>query len=456
MGKKLLLADDSVTIQKVIEITFADKDYQLQTADNGDEALAMAQQQRPDLILADVFMPGKNGYELCEAVRAVPELADVPVLLLAGTFEPFDEAKANAVGATSWITKPFGSQDLVDKVADMLANAPAGDTWKATPGQTPVESDILGAIEEVSAAEAARVSAEQETTFDVPLAPVEEEAPVLEPLADFAAPAEPAPEPVAETAFEQTFEPETTEEPDTFSFDAVTEYAPAIEPVAEEAPSSDLPPLSDFSFESNETPQAETVESAPTVDPFALPEAEEEMEEAPQESLATLDPFAVAEEAPQEDFVVEPPAVEEPEPVSDPFAELSPLDDFSASSDVVEPEAPSLAPLPELETPEEPEPAAELPPLVEEPTVSAPAAAVMDLSADAIVAEGAYGATPGRVETRVAYLSDEQLSEIVERVAGAIIEKLAAPMLEKVVWEVVPDLAESMVREEMAKIKPDA
>jgi hypothetical protein len=56
----------------------------------------------------------------------------------------------------------------------------------------------------------------------------------------------------------------------------------------------------------------------------------------------------------------------------------------------------------------------------------------------------------------VAFLSDEQLTEIVERVAGAVIERLAAPVLEQVVWEVVPDLAESMVREEMAKIKPDA
>jgi hypothetical protein len=80
---------------------------------------------------------------------------------------------------------------------------------------------------------------------------------------------------------------------------------------------------------------------------------------------------------------------------------------------------------------------------------------VFQLAEDDIVAEGAYGAVPERVEQRVAFLSDEQLNEIVERVAGAIIEKLAAPIVEQVVWEVVPDLAESMVREEMAKIKAD-
>ncbi len=432
MGKKLLLADDSVTIQKVIEITFADKDYQLQIADNGDQALNMAQQDSPDLILADVFMPGKDGYELCEAIRALPELASVPVLLLAGTFEPFDESKAKAVGATDWITKPFSSQELVDKVTEMLSNAPAQETWQATPGQTPVESDLLGALAEVSAKQAE--------------APAAEPAPSLEPLAEFD-----MAQPVAEE------EPASTREDDSFSFDAVTEYAPpAGEPVEEEA-TADLAPLSDFSFETNETPPAQTEEAETPVDPFALPEAEEgPVEEAvaepSEESLASLDPFAAAAEAP---------AAEEPE-AKDPFADLPPLGDFSEPKDETVEEAPSFEPLQPLGPQEEPEPAAvaDLPPLVEPVAAEAPAVAasagVMDLSDDAIVAEGAYGATPKRVETRVAYLSDEQLTEIVERVAGAVIEKLASPILEKVVWEVVPDLAESMVREEMDKIKPEA
>ncbi len=68
MAKKLLLADDSVTIQKVVGISFASEDVTLITVDNGNDAITKAQESRPDVILADVVMPGKNGYEVCEGV----------------------------------------------------------------------------------------------------------------------------------------------------------------------------------------------------------------------------------------------------------------------------------------------------------------------------------------------------------------------------------------------------
>ena len=91
MSKKLLLADDSITIQKVIQITFAHEDYELTITDNGDAALAKAQEIKPDLVMADVYMPGKNGYELTMAIRQDPALQNIPVLLLAGSFEPFGQ-----------------------------------------------------------------------------------------------------------------------------------------------------------------------------------------------------------------------------------------------------------------------------------------------------------------------------------------------------------------------------
>jgi CheY-like chemotaxis protein len=120
MSRKLLLADDSITIQKVIGITFANEDYQLTVVDNGDTALQKARLNPPDLILADVFMPGKNGYELCAAIKGDAGLAHVPVLLLSGTFEPFDEQKAREAGADSWISKPFESQALIERVEGLL------------------------------------------------------------------------------------------------------------------------------------------------------------------------------------------------------------------------------------------------------------------------------------------------------------------------------------------------
>ena len=123
MKKKLLLADDSITIQKVIAITFSSDDYTLTVVDNGLAALDKARAERPDLVMADVFMPGKNGYEVCAAIKGDPALRGVPVLLLTGTFEPFDEDKARQVGADKWIAKPFESQRLIDNVEELLAKA---------------------------------------------------------------------------------------------------------------------------------------------------------------------------------------------------------------------------------------------------------------------------------------------------------------------------------------------
>jgi CheY-like chemotaxis protein len=126
MPKTLLLADDSVTIQKVVGISFANEDIVLLTVDNGDDAIARAREARPDVILADVVMPGKNGYDVCQAIKADASLAHIPVLLLTGTFEAFDEQRAARVGADGHITKPFEAQSLVDTVNGLLARPPAG------------------------------------------------------------------------------------------------------------------------------------------------------------------------------------------------------------------------------------------------------------------------------------------------------------------------------------------
>ena len=112
MAKTLLLADDSVTIQKVVGISFASEDVDLVTVDNGDDAVSRAKEIRPDAILADVVMPGMNGYEVCEAIKADPALAHVPVLLLTGTFEAFDEERAQRCGAAGHVAKPFEAQVL--------------------------------------------------------------------------------------------------------------------------------------------------------------------------------------------------------------------------------------------------------------------------------------------------------------------------------------------------------
>jgi len=125
MPKTILLADDSVTIQKVVGIVFATEDYQVTAVDNGEDALRKVREMRPDIVLADAVMPRMNGYELCQAIKADPQLADVPVLLLAGTFEPFDEARARAARADGHIAKPFESHALLSRVREVVEGVTA-------------------------------------------------------------------------------------------------------------------------------------------------------------------------------------------------------------------------------------------------------------------------------------------------------------------------------------------
>jgi len=119
MPKKLLLADDSVTIQKVVVLTFATPDYEVTVVGNGDEALARLQADPPDIVIADVHMPGASGLEVARQTKSLRP--DLPVLLLVGTFEPFDEKDAEASGADGHLMKPFDTEELQRLVDEMTA-----------------------------------------------------------------------------------------------------------------------------------------------------------------------------------------------------------------------------------------------------------------------------------------------------------------------------------------------
>ena len=127
MAKKILLADDSLTIQKVVELTFSDSEYDLICVSNGQRALDKVAEHAPDLILADAVMPEKNGYEVCEAIKSNPTTSRIPVILLSGTFEPFDRDRAERLGCDAIVSKPFDSQQLLRQVEALLSR-PAGET----------------------------------------------------------------------------------------------------------------------------------------------------------------------------------------------------------------------------------------------------------------------------------------------------------------------------------------
>lgn len=124
MGKKILLADDSITIQKVIELTFSDEDFDVVTVGNGRLALEKLAEVRPDIVLCDIIMPEKDGYEVCEQIKKSATFSHVPVLLLTGAFEPFDQERAARAGYDGSLAKPFEPETLIAKVRDLLARAP--------------------------------------------------------------------------------------------------------------------------------------------------------------------------------------------------------------------------------------------------------------------------------------------------------------------------------------------
>jgi CheY-like chemotaxis protein len=120
MSKTILCADDSATMQKVAEITFGGSDYKYVGAKSADEALKVAKSERPALILADAIMPGKTGYDLCKAIKSDPDLANIPVLLMCGNSQAYDNARGEQCGADGHVVKPWDTQVLLDKVVETL------------------------------------------------------------------------------------------------------------------------------------------------------------------------------------------------------------------------------------------------------------------------------------------------------------------------------------------------
>ena len=121
--RKILLADDSETVQKVVNLTFELEGIEVVTFSDGDSAMAQFSTVAPDVVLADVNMPGMSGYDICQNIKSNETTKNTPVILLVGSFEPFDQARAAQVGADDYLTKPFQSiRQLVSKVNELLSN----------------------------------------------------------------------------------------------------------------------------------------------------------------------------------------------------------------------------------------------------------------------------------------------------------------------------------------------
>jgi len=167
MAYKLLLADDSQTIQKVVELVLNPEGFDIMSYDNGQEAVKALESMMPDIVLADIEMPKLNGYQLCEKIKADAATLHVPVILLAGAFEPFDEDYAKSVGADDFILKPFESHELISKVKSLISQQETlGISPRAGAERVTAETSKIPELETVAAVPVQETEWAESFTFD--------------------------------------------------------------------------------------------------------------------------------------------------------------------------------------------------------------------------------------------------------------------------------------------------
>lgn len=118
---RVLIVDDDPVILRLLQVNFRLEDYEVDTASRGDEALAKATRNPPDIVVLDVMMPGIDGWEVCRQMKEDPNLRDVPVIFLSARAQDEDRQRGNALGVVEYVTKPFDPAHLVDMVRRTLA-----------------------------------------------------------------------------------------------------------------------------------------------------------------------------------------------------------------------------------------------------------------------------------------------------------------------------------------------
>jgi CheY-like chemotaxis protein len=124
MSQTLLVADDSLTIQRVIKLALANEDLEVVAVTSGEQAIEEIKSNPPALVLADTRMPNRSGYEIAEFLNSRPSHQGIPVVLMAGSFEPLDERRAKAAGCVAVLVKPFEPGKLVTTVCELLGLSP--------------------------------------------------------------------------------------------------------------------------------------------------------------------------------------------------------------------------------------------------------------------------------------------------------------------------------------------
>ena len=167
MPKKLLLAEDSLTIRKVFELALSRSDIAITAVDNGEDAVRLAGEISPDLVVADLTLPGKNGFAVAAELRAMEKTEKIPVLILSGTLVPLDEARFKASGARGVLFKPFEARELLENIERLLREGTASQESRKPQEAPAVDerwdfSDVLDEVEAEAGKSAAPAPAARE------------------------------------------------------------------------------------------------------------------------------------------------------------------------------------------------------------------------------------------------------------------------------------------------------
>src|SRR5688572_28566656 len=117
----ILVADDSVTMRRILELTFQGEDARVTTVDSGESAVRKASELNPDVVFADLSMSGMDGYAIASAIKGSPGLERTAVVVMASQKHPYDEDKGKAAGVDDHILKPFDTQHVIDRVKQVLS-----------------------------------------------------------------------------------------------------------------------------------------------------------------------------------------------------------------------------------------------------------------------------------------------------------------------------------------------
>jgi DNA-binding response OmpR family regulator len=125
VSKKILIADDEPNIVAALEFLLQRSGYEVHVARNGDEALKLVEATHPDLVLLDVMMPQKSGYEVCMRIRERADWRHIKIIMLSAKGRDAEVSKGLSMGADIYVTKPFSTRELMDKIRDLLGQSTA-------------------------------------------------------------------------------------------------------------------------------------------------------------------------------------------------------------------------------------------------------------------------------------------------------------------------------------------